>query len=100
LVKTFPDEITYFYKIEEFNGLIFVYVPDPLHALPGHQNPKQIDIFSPGGKYLYMAHFTIEENWKPLATVINKGFLYVVQEDEEGDLKLAKYQISLPGRSN
>jgi len=100
LVKTFPDEITYFYKIEEVSGLIFVYVPDPLHAFAGHQNPKQIDIFSPGGKYLYRAHLNIEENWRPVSTFINKGFLYVTLEDEEGDLKLAKYQISLPGRSN
>jgi hypothetical protein len=100
LVKTFPDEITYFYKIEEINGLIFVYVPDPLHAIEGHQNPKQIDIFSPGGKYLYRAHLNIEQSWKPLSTIINKDFLYVILEDEEGDLKLAKYQISLPRRFN
>lgn len=100
LVKTFPDDITYFYKIEEINGLIFVYVPDPLHAIEGHQNPKQIDIFSPGGKYLYRAHLNVEQSWKPLSTVINKGFLYVILEDEEGDLKLAKYHISLPRRSN
>jgi len=96
LVMTFPDDITFFYRIEEINGLIFVYVPDPLHGFPGHQNPKQIDIFSSEGKYLYNAHLNIEENWKPVTTFINKGFLYVVLEDEEGDLKLAKYQISLP----
>ncbi|UCH97439.1 MAG: hypothetical protein JSV88_11455, partial [Candidatus Aminicenantes bacterium] len=99
LIKAFPDEPTYFYHIEEINGLIYVLVPDPLRNLPGHQTPKQIDIFSTGGKYLYKAYVKFDKGLKPRSLVIKNNYLYAVLEDEAGEIRIAKYRISLPGSS-
>lgn len=99
LVNNFPDEPTYFYHIEEIEGLVYVLVPDPLSRFPGHQNPKQVDIFSLEGKYLYKAHLEFDNDRKPFSTrslLLRKGALYVALEDEEGDITLTRYHISLP----
>jgi len=96
LMDNFPDEPTYFYRIEEVEGLIYVSVPDPLSRFPGHQNPKQIDIFSLEGKYLYRSHMKFDGNRKPLSLLFRKGLLYAVLEDEDGSITLAKYHISQP----
>jgi hypothetical protein len=96
LIKNFPDEPTHFYHIEEIDGLIYVFVPDPLRRFEGHQQPKQIDIFSPDGKYLYKTNINVEKGWRPESLMIKKNNLYSVLQNGDGDIKLVKYQISLP----
>jgi hypothetical protein len=96
LIKNFPDEPTHFYHIEEINGLVYVFVPDPLRRFEGHQQPKQIDIFSPEGKYLYKADINVEKGWRPDSLLIKQNNLYAVLQNEEGDIKLVKYRIALP----
>lgn len=96
MIKNFPDEPTHFYHIEEIESLTYVFVPDPLSRFPGHQNPKQIDIFSAGGKYLYKADVKFDKGLKPRSIPIKDNYLYAVLEDENGELRIAKYQIVLP----
>lgn len=96
LMENIPDDMTFFYRLEVHNGLIFVFVPDPLHRFPGHWNPAQIDIFSADGKYLYRSRLKLPGGVKPLTTFIHKNYLYLTLEDEAGDTGIAKYKIRLP----
>lgn len=96
-VDTTPGELAHFIRIEEINGLIYVF-----GAFFGQNQEKQrIDIFSPQGKYLYRS-FIKPGNGSTIYyshiknLVIKKDYLYMLIEDEEGDIKIAKYKISLP----
>jgi hypothetical protein len=94
LIKSFPDESTYFSQVEAGNnGLIYVYVSDAVR-----ENGQEIDIFSSTGKYLYHAAIAFPGAARILANgVVFKGdFLYLVIEQESGDLSFQKYRIKTP----
>lgn len=92
IVKSQPDECTYFDYIEVHKTLIYVFQSNPF---PG--NISEIDIFSPGGKYLYFAQIKVEEDLTIIRKpVIKNNHLYMALEDEDGEVKIAKYKISLP----
>jgi hypothetical protein len=92
LAKQLPNEETYFSLIEEHNGLIYLYVWKFFM-----KNTQQIDIFSPGGKYLYKKIIKVEPKYKiGCMPVIDKGYVYLGLEDENGEITLNKYEITLP----
>jgi hypothetical protein len=96
IIATTPNETTFFCRIETHNGLIYVFVPDI-----SRHNRQKIDIFSPEGKYLYRGNLNIEDNLTMMEPQIYnpyiKGeFLYVSVMDENDNVKIIKYQISLP----
>ncbi len=92
LAKQLPNEETYFSLIEEHNGLIYIYVWKFFMG-----NTQQIDIFSPGGNYLYKKLIKVEPKYRiGCMPVIAKGFLYMGLEDEDGEITLSKYEITLP----
>ena len=94
LIKSFPDESTYFSQVEAGNnGLIYVYVSDAVR-----ENGQEIDIFSSTGKYLYHVAIAFPGAARILANgVVFKGdFLYLVIEQESGDLSFQKYRIKTP----
>jgi 6-bladed beta-propeller len=100
IVDGLPDEITCFHRIEVHNELIFVFVPeiDPENKI---LRIRQIDIFSPEGRYIYKGHLNFGKNRVPLSSplqniVIKRDFLYPVLQDEEDTVLVAKYKISLP----
>lgn len=100
IVDGLPDEVTCFHHIEVHNKLIFVFVPD-MDLENKILRTKQIDIFSPEGKYLYRAHLDFGKNRAHLSSplqnvVIKNGFLYAVLQDEQDNVLVAKYKISLP----
>jgi len=100
LVDSVPDEVTCFYRIEVHNGLVFVFIPD-IDLENRTLRTKQIDIFSPGGKYLYRAPLMFGKNrvhlTSPLQNLVIKGdFLYAVLQDEEDRVLVAKYRVTLP----
>ena len=100
IVDGLPDEVTCFHRIEVHNKLIFVFVPD-IDLENKILRTRQIDIFSPEGKYLYRAHLNFGKDRVHLSSplqnmVINNGFLYAILQDEEAKVFLAKYKISLP----
>jgi hypothetical protein len=93
LIKGMPDYCTYFSAVTiEENGLIYVYLNDVTN-----ETGREIDIFSPEGKYLYHAAIIFTDGLKPVSPmVIKRGYLYVFAEDDEGDRKLVKYKIAKP----
>jgi hypothetical protein len=92
IIRGFPDYFTYFESIfSDDHGNIYVYVTDPLK-----KNRQKLDIFSPGGKYIYKAEIVVEEGQEINVTHWKKDKLYLGIETEEGELKLVKYRIRLP----
>jgi len=96
MIKSLPKEYTFFNRIEVYNGLIYVFIPDF-----DNKNPRKVDIFSAEGKYLYRGYLSFGKNMfvllSPLRNLIIKnGYLYIVLENEEGEISIAKYRITLP----
>jgi 6-bladed beta-propeller len=100
IVDSLPDEVTCFHRIDVHNKLIYVFVPE-IDLDNKILRIKQIDIFSPEGKYLYKAHLKFGKNRvhlsSPLQNIVIKGdFLYAVLQDEKDNVLVAKYKTSLP----
>lgn len=96
IIATTPNETTFFCRIEIHQGLIYVFVPDI-----SRQNRLEIDIFSPGGKYLYRGNLAIDDDLTMMEPqifnpYIKDEFLYVSVMDEDDNVKIIKYQISMP----
>jgi len=96
IIATTPNEATFFCRIETHQGFIYVFVPDI-----SRHNRLKIDIFSPEGKYLYRGNLTIEDNLTMLEPqiynpYIKDEFLYVSVMDENDNVKIIKYKISMP----
>ena len=92
LAKQLPNEETYFSLIEEHNGIIYLYAWKFFM-----KNTQQIDIFSQEGKYLYRKIIKVEPKYKiGCMPVIDKDYLYMALEDEDGEITLNKYEITLP----
>jgi hypothetical protein len=98
-VGRFPNRLTYFQKIQVSGGLIYVFESH----LGDHLDKLQVDIFSPEGKYLYrsfikpgpgtMIYFPYGFN----NLMIKNHHLYMSVEDDDGEISIVKYKISLPG---
>jgi len=100
MVDGLPDELTYFHRIEVHDGLLYVYVTD-IDLENRLLRVGQIDVFSPGGTYLYKVSLKFGPNRAPLFSplqnlVIKNGFLYAVLLDEEDRAVIAKFKASLP----
>jgi hypothetical protein len=100
IVDSMPDKVTSFHRIEVHNKLIFVFVPE-IDLENKILRIRQIDIFSPEGKYIYKAHLNFGKNRVHLSSpfqniVIKSDFLYAVLQDEDDNVLVAKYKISLP----
>ena len=94
LIKSFPDESTYFSQLEPgHDGLIYVYTSDAVR-----ENGQEIDIFSSSGQYLYHAEIALPAADRIVANgVVFKGdFLYLVVEEASGELSFRKYGIQNP----
>ena len=99
IIKSLPREYTFFNRIEVYNDLIYVFIPDL-----DDKNPRKLDIFSAEGKYLYRGYLSFGKNMSallsPLHTLIIKnGYLYIALENEEGEIFIAKYKINLPKKN-
>jgi hypothetical protein len=95
-----PDELTCFHRIEVHDDLVFVFVPE-IDLENKILRIRQIDIFSPEGTYLYKARLDLGKSRALLSSplrniVFTSGFLYAVLQDEEDNVLVAKYKISLP----
>ena len=100
IAESLPNEISFFYRLEVHNGLVYVFVPD-VDLNSKRAKLKQIDIFSPEGEYLYRAYIKFEKNrqhlFSPLNNlVIQNRHLYAVLMDEEDNALVAKYEIAPP----
>ena len=100
IVDSLPDEVACFHRIEVHDTLVFVFIPE-IDLENKTLRIRQIDIFSPDGKYLYKAHLNFGKNRAHLSSplrnmVITSDFLYAVLQDEKDNVSVAKYEISLP----
>lgn len=100
IVKSYPNELTFFHRIEVHNGQVYVYVPD-LDLDLGRAKIKQIDIFSPEGKYLYRVKVDFGENlthlFSPLNNfIIKDDHIYTACEREDDTIVILKYKAALP----
>lgn len=85
--------LTYFQKIQVEGGLLLVFVI----YFGDAWEEQQIDIFSPGGKYLYRTLFKPPGGELIVGEVfIMKDYLYTIQDNGKGDRRLVKYKITLP----
>ena len=94
IIKSLPRKLTFFHRIQENNGLIYIYEG----GFGVRRKKQQLDIFSLEGKYLYRSVLSFGENLYITFTdiIIKDDHLYVVLEDDQGEITLAKYKISLP----
>jgi hypothetical protein len=95
-LKGLPREITHFRKIQVIDGLIYVFADN----FGVHWENQQIDIFSPDGKYLYRSVINPEKGSEIYFSVdnhvIKDSHLYIILEDETGEIVITKYRIELP----
>jgi hypothetical protein len=94
IIDGLPKKASFFQGIKiDKNGLIYVLISDP-----GNETFLVIDIFSPLGKYLYSSELRPEQGrlikWGDI--YFDDDFLILTLEDEEGNLKVARYLIKLP----
>jgi len=90
--KGFPDVLTHFIGFRaDKRGYVYVY-----HNEPYVEHRRTMDIFSPDGVYIYKGTIAVEDGSRIDRTHWNGDNLYLVSEEENGDLKLAKYKIKLP----
>jgi hypothetical protein len=95
-MKSLSKKTTYFHRLQIIDGLIYVFNGN----FGLHWEKQQIDVFSLKGEYLYKIVFIPEEGEKIYFSrsniLIKKSHLYTVLEDEGGEVKIIKYEITLP----
>ena len=93
MIKGMPDVATFFSRIFiGKNGLIYVFISDL-----ENEGGREVDIFSPDGKYLYHGEIKVEDGSKissPIA--FHEDSIVMFVEDDEGESSLIKYKIDLP----
>ena len=98
LIKTLPNQATYYYRIEAHRGLVYVF---PVGGFGEKLTRQSVDIFSSAGEYLYRGDILFESGKHLHGSPDNLRFqdecLYVILEDDAGRKTIAKYTITLPG---
>lgn len=92
ILNGLPKKASFFQEIViDKNGLIYIFVSDP-----DNDSHQLIDIFSPAGKYLYSSELKVEEGYSIENIYLRDDLLVITTEDEDGNLKVAKYSVTLP----
>jgi hypothetical protein len=92
LAKALPEQETYFSSIQSRGGMLYLYKSA---FVPG--NRRQVDIFSPQGKYLYRGLIKVKDGYTIVSgPTIQGNFITVALEDEEGEITVNKYKTVLP----
>ncbi len=92
IIDGLPKKASFFQRIAiQENGLVYVFVSDP-----DNNASQEIDVFSNNGKYLYSTGIKLEEGSNLGNITFSKDSLILSYEDEEGEIKVAKYQINQP----
>jgi len=96
IMGTTPDVTTFFSRIETHKGLIYVFEP-----MVNRRNTQSIDIFSPEGRYLNRTTMTVDEGMimmpqQSANPLLTDDHLYVGLTDQDMNVRIMKYKISLP----
>lgn len=92
-----PKTLNQFAKIQVTDDFLLVYVQKFEEFFP----EQQIDVFSKNGQYLYRMFFRpgsgeeIHSNMD-YQLIIKNSYLYAAIQDQDGEMKVVKYKISLP----
>lgn len=87
-----PKKASYFERIEmDKNGFIYAFLSDP-----DNKTGKDIDIFSPKGKFLYTSSIKAKAGRTMGRIAFKDNTLVFEMEDKEGEVYIAKYRIKLP----
>jgi len=90
--RNLPDYLNYIEAIfVDDNGYIYAFEPIFKSELSQH-----VDIFSGEGKYLYSSEIHSDPGYSIGGVMLGTGIMYMLSEDEAGDIFLAKYSIALP----
>ncbi|MGE5342490.1 MAG: 6-bladed beta-propeller [Candidatus Omnitrophota bacterium] len=90
--KRLPNYLNYFNGIYvNENGYIYVFLPSC-----DKNNIQNFDIFSGNGTYLYSAQMKVEPGYGIKKISISGAYMYLILENEEGDIFLAKYAVVNP----
>lgn len=96
-----PGEIRMQRKLFCIKDMILIYVY--LSGIgPSYRHQQDIDIFSLDGKFLYRSCIKFDKDSEIIEAFFTRGILirkdsvYAGLEDEEGNVKIAKYKIILP----
>lgn len=97
IMKQLPKEITYYHRISIHKEHVLVFEDN----FGTNWERQAIDIFSLDGKYLYRTVFRpgpdVKIYFTSIGSILVQGdYLYVVLEDDEGEVVIAKYRIQLP----
>lgn len=92
IIDGLPRKISFFERITILdNGMIFVSLPNL-----NNKNLMEIDVFSKEGKYFYKTKIDVGDECEIKIIRFKNDFLYIVYEDEEGEILFTKYKINLP----
>lgn len=96
LLKTLPNDQTLFIRMQVLRDHLLVFATDAMRS-----DRQQIDVFDKKGHYLYRMIVKSPEGtelMRPqrLNPVISGDFIYLVLEDEDGEITLRKYRMNLP----
>jgi len=96
MIEALPDQMAYYNRIQVIDDLVYLFSAENI----GHSHTGQVvNVFSPDGRHLYFGRIQVEEGWhisNPDNLQLALGFVYAVQENDEGDKKIVKYAIALP----
>lgn len=93
LIEKCPDRTNFFNRIViNKKGLIYVFIPDW-----EKKKSFEIDIFSPKGVYLYHSVIKIPDEYSKIRNLtFDYNALYLTAEDQQGEGKLVKFNITPP----
>jgi hypothetical protein len=96
IVDVLPDRMTHYHRIRIINGLVYLFSAE---NIAHHHSGQIVDVYSPDGRHLYHGQVQVEEGWyvaSPDNLQLVDGFVYAVQENDEGDKKIVKYNVTMP----
>ena len=92
IINGLPPHASYFSAIHiDHNENIYLFESDP-----DSENSKQVDIYNNNGKFVYRTEIRSENNESIQYIHMTDNFLYMVTEDEDGNVILSKYRIDIP----
>ncbi len=92
IIKGLPKNASFFSGIHtDSNGLIYLFESDP-----DSQTARVIDIYNKNGKFVYRGKIMVDEERIINNLLIDRSFIYINTEDEDGNVQLTKYSINLP----
>jgi hypothetical protein len=97
MVGALPDQMAYYNRIYVIDGLVYLLSSD---KFAGPHTSQNVNVYSPDGRHLYHGRINVEEGWHIAGNTDNmqlaRGAVFAVLENDTGEKKIVKYQVTLP----